>query len=43
MEKNDFFGKKKCVLARFYAKKQIFFVILRTNYEKNKDYISIIS
>ncbi len=28
MEKNYFFYEKKCVLASFYAKKQIFFVIL---------------
>ncbi len=31
MEKNDFFHKKKCVLAHFCAIKRIFFVILRTN------------
>ncbi len=28
MEKNYFFYEKKCVLAAFCAKKQIFFVIL---------------
>ncbi len=31
MEKNDFFHKKKRVLACFCALKRIFFVILRSN------------